>query len=346
MDFNPVLTVTDGTQPTGCFQTKVDENLRRIILDFVQARVNAIRDGQRAKVDATYDPWGLGLRDHAIRREDHERTSYYDWYLNRLERGFSSAVSEIQVIPIGNANQLPFRFNVTWSDLPQFELRIRTFEASVSWLVRLRDRQLCVVLPNFSGAPWKEPILETRGGGVEFNARKFAMELGGHLGLEFCSWSARLNGLAKIRAFALSVDPYNGVIHPSLLTDKENFDESQCGKWSLGDWRLYDFTSSPASHWPYGQHLCQLIRDYVSDKNQNHKHPKFDYWVQSREAFEIMIACAMSLREPEFLKYLQRFELNSDFELGVFHAHDEKCECNFVLEENQGVSMLIKHKGI
>jgi hypothetical protein len=88
--------------------------------------------------------------------------------------------------------------------------------------------------------------------------------------------------------------------------------------------------------------LCELIKDYVSDKDHSHKHPKFDYWVQPKEDFEILVACANAFDEPDFQNYLQRFTLSDDFELGVFHGHDERCECNFALKENHDLSVLIK----
>ena len=42
------------------------------------------------------------------------------------------------------------------------------------------------------------------------------------------------------------------------------------------------------------------------------KHPKFDYWTQPRVEFDVLIACAMALREPEFLRFLQRLDLTDD----------------------------------
>jgi hypothetical protein len=259
-----------------------------------------------------------------------------------LERGFGSEVCEIQIIPIGDPTLLPFRHNVTWVDLPEFELRITTADAVVSWLVRRDDDRLYVVLPNFCEAPWTEPILEKRGGHVEFSARKFAGELGKRLGLEFVNWAPRLNGLVKIRAFALNVDPSPGWIQPSLLTDKDPGSETPDGRWNLGDWRLHDFTSTPSSGWPYGEDLCQSVKEYVAGKEHRYKHPKFDYWVQAKEDFEILVGCAMALEVADFQSDLQRLDLSADFQLGVFHGHDERCECNFVLRENQDLSVLIR----
>jgi hypothetical protein len=139
----------------------------------------------------------------------------------------------------------------------------------------------------------------------------------------------------KIRAFALHVDPYVGWLLPSLLTDKENCDEAKYGKWCLADWRLYQFTSSP-------QDLCQLIKDYVDDKPHDCIHPRFDYWAQPREDFEVIMACVKALEDADFQKHLRRFELSRDFELAVFHVHDETYACNFVLRENRDLSVLTK----
>lgn len=340
MTFSPNLSVTPVTPPDGRAERRVDDSLKEAILQFVELRHRAIRSGDRDSLDATYD--GLSLRDHSLQREDHKRTSYYDWYLNRIERGLGADVTAIQVVPVYDFGLLPFRYNADWSgNQPEFELQIETTENSVSWFIRrdiLNDGELRVVLPHFCDAPWKAPVLETRGGGpVEFNAQAFAKKLAERIGLEFCSWSVYLQGLVKIRAFALNVDPSEGVIEACLLTDKENFDESDYGKWCLGDWRFYDFCELPPD-----DELRDLIRRYVGDSPHDHKHPKFDYWVQPKEDFDVLLACAMAIREPEFLKYLKRFDLSDDFEFGVFHTHDETSECNFALNENQDLSVLTK----
>lgn len=342
MRFSPAFSIASVTPPEGRTERRVDDSLKDDILELVQRRNTAIRSGDRDALDATYV--GLDSRDYSLQREDHERTSYYDWYMNRIERGMGAEITAIHVVPVYEFGLLPFQHNANWTiDQPEFELQIKTAAHQASWFIHrgiLDGDKLRVILPNFADAPWKTPVLETRGGSVEFNAQEFAKELGEHLGLEFCSWSVYLRGLVKVRAFALNVDPCEGMIESCLLTDKENFDESEYGKWCLGDWRLYNFTSSPASQWPYGEHLCELIQSYVSDKEHDCIHPKFDYWVQPREDFDILIACAMALREPEFVRFLQRFDLSDDFELGVFHVHDERSECNFVKEENQDLSVL------
>ncbi|WP_417385401.1 hypothetical protein [Gimesia sp.] len=344
MNFSPLFSVASVTPPNGRPERRVNNELKDAILALVELRNRMIRTGDRNSLDATYD--GLESRDYSIQREDHERTSYYDWYINHIERGLGAEVMAIHVVPVYDLASLPYKYNANWTiNQPEFELQIETKKKQTSWYVRrdiLQDGELRVILPNFCDAPWKAPILENRGGYVEFNAQAFAKELADHIGLEFCSWSVYLNGLVKIRAFALNVNPYEGMIQPCLLTDKETFDESEYGKWCLGDWRFYNFTSSPHSQWPYGDELCRLIHDYVSDKPHDCKHPKFEYWVQPREDFEVLLACAMAVQEPEFSRFLQRFDLADDFEIGVFHAHDERCECNFALDENQDLATLIK----
>jgi hypothetical protein len=76
---------------------------------------------------------------------------------------------------------------------PQLELRIRTAKGETSWWVLVENDKLRVAIPNCCDALWKQPIVETRGGRVEFNARNLAKELGERLGLEFCIWAARLS---------------------------------------------------------------------------------------------------------------------------------------------------------
>jgi len=254
-------------------------------------------------------------------------------------------IVSLHIIPIYDFSTLPFKYNANWSiHQPEFELQVETTEGQVSWFVCrdiLNDGKLYVILPCFVDAPWKAPVLETRGsaetGLVEFNKEAFAKKLASQLSLEFCTWSVFLHGLVKIRAFALNVDPNEGVIQPCLLTDNENFDEAEYGNWCLADWRLYDF-----AQWSHNDELCRLIGDYVQDQPQEWVHPKFDYWAQAKEDFDVLLACAMSLQEPEFLKFLDRFDLSDDFEFGVFHAHDENRECNFVRNENQDLSVLMK----
>jgi hypothetical protein len=340
MTSHPIIEI-ERNKPGSRSQELDDLRLSQLVADFVEERVDALRKGNRAKIEATYDNWGIESRDHSIAREDHERVSYFDWYINRLERGFDSDVRKVTVKKVFNAN-LPFRHNVTWPTPPEFELVVETAESLTSWFICFEDEKILVVLPNFASAPWNTPILETRGESVEFNGESFAKDLGDRLGLEFCVWAPRLKGACAIRAFTLDLDPSNGKIIPSLLTDRESFDESTQGKWRLGDWRLYSFTSTPNSGWPYGQELSDLVREYVRDKKHDHVHPMFDYWQQPREDFEVLLACAAAFKRPDFLNYLQRFDLSTDFELGVFHAHDEECRCNFARAENQDLSVLIK----
>ena len=339
MVFAPKFSIASISPPEGRTERRVDDQLKHAVLAMVELRSRAIRTGNRDALDGTYV--GLDSRNHSLQLEDHERTSYYDWYINRIERGMGEDVTAIHVVPIYDLGSLPFQYNANWSiHQPEFELQIQTAKNHTSWYIRrdnINGGELHVILPNFSDAPWKAPILETRGGSVEFNAQAFAKKLAEGIGLEFCSWSVFLNGLVKIRAFALNVDPCEGMIEPCLLTDHEDFDETENCKWCLGDWRFYNFTK-----WSYDDELCDLIRNYVHDKPQDYIHPKFDYWAQPKEDFEVLVACAKALRDPEFLRFLERFDLSDDFETGVFHSHDERCECNFVKEENQDLSVLLR----
>jgi hypothetical protein len=339
MTFTPEFSVAALSPPEGRTERRVNDELMRATLELVELRNSAIRTGDRDALDGTY--LGLDSRDYSLQRDDHERTSYYDWYINRIERGMGADIMKIHVIPIYDLGSLPYKYNANWTiDQPEFELQIETIKNCTSWFIRretLKGGELRVILPNFSDAPWKAPVLETRGDLVEFNAHTFAKTLAERIGHEFCTWSVYLNGLAKIRAFALSVDPYYGNIHLCLLTDKENFAESGDSKWSLSDWRFYNFTK-----WPYTDELCETISNYVSDKTPDHTHPKFNYWIQPKEDFDVLLACAKALHEPEFVRNLERFDLTADFKTGVFHGHDERCECNFADDENQDLSVLLK----
>jgi hypothetical protein len=341
MTLSPTFSIAEVPPPPGYVERRVDE---AEMLELVERRQRANRRGDRAALDATYE--GIHGRDNSLERADHERVSYYDWYLNRIERvlGVDVDIESVHVVPMyDDISRLPFKYNVTWPHPPEFELEIATADGRVSWFVgrTFRDGVLRVVLPNMVHAPWNEPILEDRGGEVEFNAPVFAKELAFRLGLEFKYWSFLLRGLVEIRAFALLVDPFYGAIHPSLLTDRESDALETYGKWAIGDWRLHSFTTTPHSNWPYGEELGDHIARYASEKPHEYKHPVFDHSVQPREDFEILIACAKAVQEAEFLSNLERFDLSDDFELGVFHINDETHACNFVLEANQDLSLLV-----
>lgn len=344
MNSSPNFSVSTLEPPDGRSVRRVDDSLQEAIQVLVKHRNWAICTGNRDALDATYV--GLDSRDHSLESEDHERTSYYDWYINRIERGMGDDVVSIEVVPVYDFGGLPFKHNANWTiHQPEFELKIKTTKNLASWFIRrdrLNDDELGVILPNFNDPPWRAPILETRGRVDEFNSQAFSKELANHLGLEFSCWSHRLTGLVKIRAFALVLNPSEGVILPCFLTDNENFNEAEYGKWCIGAWRFSSFTVSPNSPWPYGEELCDLVRAYTFDITEEFIHPKFDNWSQPREDFEVLNACAKALLEPEFIKYLQRLDLSDDFETGVFHSHDENFECNFVLEGNQDLTVLVR----
>lgn len=339
MKFDPEFSVTDVTPPNDRCPLRVDDALKASILALVERRNAAIRCGDRTGLDSTY--CGMLWRWNDPQDEHHEQTSYYDWYLNRIERGMGAHIKAIRVVPVYDFGILPFKHNTNWTgDQPEFELQIEASENRTSWFIKRElsnSGELKVILPSFVDAPWKEPILETRGGTVEFNADKFAKKLAKLIGFELIAWSGYLKGLVKIRAFVLNIDPFGAIISAHLLTDHEDFDEARHGKWCVSDWRLCNFTNAPPARWG---HLCDLAQAYVSETTSTCIHPKFDYWSQAREDFDVVLACAMAVREEAFLNILARFEQTEDFELGVFHRHDELRNCNFAKPENQDLSVL------
>ncbi len=341
MKFAPRFIVNDVTPPKNRCPRRVDDSLKAAILALVERRNEAIRCGDRTGLDATY--CGMSWQWNDPRDDDHEQTSYYDWYMNRIERGMGAEIKAVIVSPVYDFGVLPFKHNTNWSgDPPEFELQLETAENRTSWFItrELSDGgELKVIVPCFVDAPWKEPILETRGGAVEFNAQKFAKELAELIGFELRVWSRYLKGLVKIRAFALDIDPFEGFISSHLLTDHEEFDEATQGKWCVSDWRLCNFTNAPPARWG---HLCDVAQAYVSDKSASCIHPRFDYWSQAREDFDVILACAMAVREEAIVHVLERFELSDDFEMGVFHRHDEMRNCNFANAENHDLSVLLQ----
>ena len=61
----------------------------------------------------------------------------------------------------------------------------------------------------------------------------------------------------QMRVFDMGCHPWHGYLEPSFLTTQELYDEEKYGKWSIGDWRLYNFTQTFNSKWPQASALAE-----------------------------------------------------------------------------------------
>lgn len=321
------------------FSIRMDEKLQKRITDFVMRRAKAIREGRRKEIDATYDPYGLERRDHLISIDEQENLAYYDWYLNRMERGCESEITAIHVTAIENPEMLPaiVRKKVAWDSFPDFELKIRTKQTEFSWLVRLDDDQVMVIVPPFTRPPWADVVVErtTRKRRTVFNAEKFTSELSDLLAAELWVWPKRLKGIARIRAFALSVTPNYGMMQLCLMTDRDPSEFLNEDRWALADWQFHDFAAGPNDDWPAGLKLSALIKAYTSGNAKTYVNPKFSFCMESKQDLEVLIACGQAMAAKTVRTAIKRFDLMPDFKTGVFHFNDETNECNFALKRNQ-----------
>lgn len=108
MKFAPRFMVNDVTPPKNQCPRQFDDSLKAAILALVERRNDAIRCGDRTGLDAT--SCGMSWRWNDSRDDDHEQTSCYDWYMNRIERGMGAEIKAVTGSPVYNfslpANQI------------------------------------------------------------------------------------------------------------------------------------------------------------------------------------------------------------------------------------------------
>jgi hypothetical protein len=151
------------------------------------------------------------------------------------------------------------------------------------------------------------------GNRASFDRDWFVAQLAERTAHELDFWWSRWK-VETIRALAYDCHPWHGGIGLCLLTSREEFPDETYGKWSLGDWRLQDFTSSiGAEGWPAVKHLAQLMLQYYEGKTTTDTER-----TPAERADVIFQCCAKALRSETVAACLKRYRLSADFEVGVF----------------------------
>jgi hypothetical protein len=156
-----------------------------------------------------------------------------------------------------------------------------------------------------------------------FNADEWTHQLTECLWLELLSWRGIMSH-DTIRAFAISCYPWHDVsMSISFLTDREslsfkqieNKNDAWCaGKWSIANWRMFNFTSGPDTHWPYGAKVMAAA----------HK-----YFMEDKVSLDTLLnCCANALKSERVMNILEKhYTLSADFEL--YAGHPDKPGYNY-----------------
>lgn len=299
----------------------LDPAVERLLREFVERRIEYIRTGNRRMLNRTYD---LGCRNEYNRHD-------YDWYMRLIEFGFGAEVQhfEISHAPELKSRLLPLQGITTYPWAPEYVVSLTSVsQRRTLWLVHVLDGVPRVVLPAFNGSvgdaiacgEYGCKELEERNPAAtnyRFDEDKFAAELAERIYLELNGVKLQLR-YDVIRALAIDCFPWFGYLHLSILTDREDFSEGECGKWAMAEWRYQDFPSTPNEQWPYARDLIAQMKAYYESAAQG-KRPS--------RANAIWRACAKALRSTTVARGLRfyGFNLAADFEFGVFDPdHPEK----------------------
>jgi len=143
--------------------------------------------------------------------------------------------------------------------------------------------------------------------------------------LELLCWRYRLS-VDKLRAFAIVFAPWElDGLSLNFLTDREPFDEAECGKWSIAEWRLCDFTSGPNTFWPYGEQLAREAHEWYTQFERRDSTSGAVARVGARN--QLVLCCAKALKSLEVAEGLSHFQRTDDFALYAGHPDEER---NFV----------------
>jgi hypothetical protein len=301
----------------------LEPSIQQRIIDLVHARVECIRSGDRARIDATYSRFCLDGRTESTRHD-------YDWYMHLIETGFDTALRKIEISPHGEGASLPFAGLVAYYWPPQYRVVITTVtDRQTLWLVGFEDDGPKVVLPGFNGRvadsvalgtirPWKEEPNAAADAQtatvVTFHPDDFTGRLSRCIAHELDFWWSMLQ-FETLRAIALDCAPWGPSLNLGLLTTQESFSEAECGKWALGDWRLYDFTGTYCGPWPAARELIQFMHQYYEGQTTT------DTDRERAERVDVLCrCCAKALLSEEVAAALQRFHLTDDFEAGAFDS--------------------------
>jgi hypothetical protein len=290
----------------------IDKSTEKLIREFVSLRIEYIRTGNRILLDSTYD---LTCRNEYNCHD-------YNWYMGLIEFGFGSEVQHYEISSVKEETPLPFAGLVTYPWPPKYVISLTTVnQRRTCWLISIIEGIPKVALPAFGGKVGdavaygeygrkdrkQSTPIETV---FRFDEDEFANELAQRIYLELNGVKSYLK-YDEIRALAIDCHPWHGCIILCILTNREDFSEAQCGKWSMADWRYYDFSSTPDASWPFAKDLIEQMTKYYESGAEG---------TATFRADKIYRACAKALCSPTVSKALNfyKFNLASDFEFGVF----------------------------
>lgn len=298
----------------------IDKSIEKLIHDFVSLRIEYISTGNRILLDSTY----------ALNCRNEYNCHDYNWYIGLIEFGFGSEVQHYEISFVEEEMPLPFTGLVSYPWTPEYVVSLTTVnQRRTCWFIRIIEGLPKVVLPAFGGKvgdtiacgeygrkdqKQSTPIKTV----FRFDEDKFANELAQRIYLE-------LNGVKlylkydEIRALAIDCHPWHGCIVLCMLTNREDFSEEQCGKWSMAEWRYYDFSSTS-----FAKDLIEQMTKYYESGAEG---------TATFRADKIYRACAKALCSLTVSKALNFYEFNlaSDFEFGIFdpdryHKTENYCD--------------------
>lgn len=297
----------------------MDPSIEQLLREFVVKRIELIRTHDRLALDSTYD---LACRNEYNRHD-------YDWYMRLIEFGFGAEVQKFEIEPVSHDTRLPFSKLVTWTWPPEYAVYLTAVDQRHTvWWIFVNEEGPKVALPAFNGRIGDAIAcgeLGPRGEGQQgkpevvfrFDEDQFAHELAERIYLELNGVKIQLQ-YDEIRALAIDCHPWFGSLNLCILTGREDFSVEEDGKWSIADWRYFDFTSTPNENWPYAKDLIQQMKAYYDSSLDEDRASCVE---------SIFRACAKALLSPAVSRSLEfyGFKLTSDFEFGVFdHDHPEK----------------------
>lgn len=147
----------------------------------------------------------------------------------------------------------------------------------------------------------------------EFDPSEWSKQLADRIELELFMWHRKV-GVDRIRAFAIECYPWHpNVLCLSLLTDREwpDFDSDRY-RWDIASWRLYAFTSTPDSQWPYGEKVLRDAKRYYDHADKTTE--------VARRRDVIIQCCVDAIQATNVQDRLDKYTRTPDFELYVGHA--------------------------
>lgn len=147
--------------------------------------------------------------------------------------------------------------------------------------------------------------------------------------LELLTWRGRMC-FDRIRALAIDCAPWHdAALSISFLTDRERFDETNCGKWSIADWRMFDFTAGPDTHWPLAEELMRDAHEYYTEAVRKDAEGNTTM-IAPEFRDDLVRCCAKALKSEQVAKALKHYHLAADFEL--YAGHPDEPDRNYCAE--------------